>query len=198
MVKIICKYCVTYTYSEYPEPQLFHIPQYKHACGDLTTMPEDSEQASATSRISPMLDLNPNSPRSVTSPHLSDEQIPLHTSISYTAKTYENLSVLGAACLSSIPPTPQPRQQQRLHYTWGPTKPCGWRLANAWGAWLGLITAVVRFAVITIGEIMAIRTLVSGAVPIFLETVTLPLLPRSTVLITSSLAPSACIAITSS
>lgn len=142
--------------------------------------------------------LNPNSPRSVTSPHLSDEQIPLHTSISYTAKTYENLSVLGAACLSSIPLTPQPRQQQRLHYTWGPTKPCGWRLANAWGAWLGLIIAVVRFAVITIGEIMAIRTLVSGAVPIFLKTVTLPLLPRSTVLITSSLAPSACIAIASS
>ena len=94
--------------------------------------------------------------------------------------------------------TPQPRQQQRLHYTWGPTKPCGWRLANAWGAWLGLITALVRFAVITLGEIMAIRTLFSGAVPIFLETVTLPLLPRSTVLITSSLAPSAIIAITSS
>lgn len=63
---------------------------------------------------------------------------------------------------------------------------------------MGLITALVRFAAITIGEFMAICTLVSGAVPIFLEPVTLPLLPRSTVLITSSLAPSACIAITSS
>lgn len=40
---------------------------------------------------------------------------------------------------------------------------------------------------------MAIRTLVSGAVPIFLETVTLPLLPRSAISITTSLFPASAV-----
>ena len=88
VVKITCKYFVTYTHSEYAEPQ----NSTSHNTNMLTSILLSCQKTASKHLQLPgshrCLILNLNSPRSTTSPHLSDEQIPIHTCMSYTPKTY--------------------------------------------------------------------------------------------------------------